>query len=1000
MAKAQDEYIIKFGIEGANELSKLQVKLAQANKKLSDFNKKVKEQNGVSGSAVQQNKKLRKTIDNLKKSIELQSSALNKNTKQSKLLSKAKGLLGSKLVSNISKFSKFAVAATVVIAAMRKLIRFISETVKSFAEFEKGIINVTTLLGERETDLFSGQLFKGAISLAQNYGFALKDVSKAMFDSVSAGISAGEAIEFLDEAATLAVAGATDLKSATLGLTTVINAYGLETREAADVAATLFNTQKFGVLTVEELSKSLGVVVPFAAASGVSLKELGAAMAVTTRTGLDAAKTVTALRAAISQMQKPAAESRDLFIKYGIPIGSAQLKAVGFTETMRRLNVAFKDSPAAIEKMFGNVRGLTAIFSIAGDNAEDYDRILERLEDTSESFGNIEKGKADLLDSTSKRLEKLSQSWETFKVTFGDTSFYRSVISGLTGIVNSLIDVFDGTDQANFDKILDPYRDLLDELSPIGDRYSRSRQKFNKEFESFFHELKDEIKSSSDIPKDYRRMLEVLSAANDEVDLSTIDRDDLDDYQKRLLEMGRLYGELLEREAQQDADAKKAEQDRLDELDKRKQKGIMTFNSFELHQRENLQKEIDKIQAKAIDSGEYANVTQLKVSEQTLATLRQTQQQFLMLGIDDEKKAAEIRMAIAKEILNQKKLNQAIEKQDNQAFDELEIESYTNLAREKRDLTLKEAQDRTMTNKELTRELLKTDIEYYEELLRQADNSEEGFRASGQTKQQLEEKLTNAKIQLLKNEEQEERAKRKRMVDLTKQGVDLLFEHRERMAEIEFQNFERRMEKRKAMIDQELQDGLINERQASSEKNRMEREAFEKRKQYELKLARINLSQELANIAVQAAGNPTNKFTFGAAGAAQYAVLAALAIARYQGNVSAIQAQEFAKGGLVMGNSHAMGGEKFAVGGRVVELEGGEAVINKRSTAMFGDTLSAMNQAGGGTSFRSPNLGGGSIIDYEALGNVIASNTNVVLPVESLNKTQNRVKMIERNAKF
>ena len=128
--------------------------------------------------------------------------------------------------------------------------------------------------------------------------------------------------------------------------------------------------------------------------------------------------------------------------------------------------------------------------------------------------------------------------------------------------------------------------------------------------------------------------------------------------------------------------------------------------------------------------------------------------------------------------------------------------------------------------------------------------------------------------------------------------------------------------------------------------------------------------------------------------------MAALAIARYQGNVSAIQAQEFAKGGLVMGNSHAMGGEKFAVGGRVVELEGGEAVINKRSTAMFGDTLSAMNQAGGGTSFRSPNLGGGSIIDYEALGNVIASNTNVVLPVESLNKTQNRVKMIERNAKF
>ena len=40
--------------------------------------------------------------------------------------------------------------------------------------------------------------------------------------------------------------------------------------------------------------------------------------------------------------------------------------------------------------------------------------------------------------------------------------------------------------------------------------------------------------------------------------------------------------------------------------------------------------------------------------------------------------------------------------------------------------------------------------------------------------------------------------------------------------------------------------------------------------------------------------------------------------------------EEFANGGMVHGNSHAQGGEKFAVGGRVVELEGGEAVINKK----------------------------------------------------------------------
>lgn len=53
---------------------------------------------------------------------------------------------------------------------------------------------------------------------------------------------------------------------------------------------------------------------------------------------------------------------------------------------------------------------------------------------------------------------------------------------------------------------------------------------------------------------------------------------------------------------------------------------------------------------------------------------------------------------------------------------------------------------------------------------------------------------------------------------------------------------------------------------------------------------------------------------------------------------------KFAKGAIVSGPSHAKGGVRY---GRF-ELEGGEAVINKRSVSMFRPQLSAINQAGGG----------------------------------------------------
>jgi hypothetical protein len=53
---------------------------------------------------------------------------------------------------------------------------------------------------------------------------------------------------------------------------------------------------------------------------------------------------------------------------------------------------------------------------------------------------------------------------------------------------------------------------------------------------------------------------------------------------------------------------------------------------------------------------------------------------------------------------------------------------------------------------------------------------------------------------------------------------------------------------------------------------------------------------------------------------------------------------------MIEGNSHAGGGVR-------INAEGGEAVMNKNSVAMFKPLLSAMNQMGGGTSFQRGAVG-------------------------------------------
>lgn len=118
--------------------------------------------------------------------------------------------------------------------------------------------------------------------------------------------------------------------------------------------------------------------------------------------------------------------------------------------------------------------------------------------------------------------------------------------------------------------------------------------------------------------------------------------------------------------------------------------------------------------------------------------------------------------------------------------------------------------------------------------------------------------------------------------------------------------------------------------------------------------------------------------------------------------------ETFANGGMVHGRSHAQGGEKFAVGGRVVELEGGEAVINKRSTAMFRSQLSAMNAAGGGVKFADGGMLNtpsfqqqqfNALNQNQMLGSLDQSRKVVVVEAD-ITETQQAVNVIQAQATF
>lgn len=147
-------------------------------------------------------------------------------------------------------------------------------------------------------------------------------------------------------------------------------------------------------------------------------------------------------------------------------------------------------------------------------------------------------------------------------------------------------------------------------------------------------------------------------------------------------------------------------------------------------------------------------------------------------------------------------------------------------------------------------------------------------------------------------------------------------------------------------------------------------------------------------------------------------VAAAATIASGLSSVAKIAGVQFADGGILNGPSHAMGGIKTPFG----EVEGGEAVINKRSTSMFRPLLSQINAAGGGRRFAQGGVFGsnnalvqsgvggisaltqqaGNVIDYDLLGQKVAeANMQIPRPVVSvadITEVSDQVVLVEEGA--
>lgn len=329
-------------------------------------------------------------------------------------------------------------------AAFAGLSAVVGTTTKKFADFDNELRGVKTLLndssfGAKGLEKGFEELRSDVLKLGAESAVSLSDLNKALFDTISAGVDAAEAIDVLSAASKLAVAGLTDVATATDGVTSALGAYGLAAEEADSVAAKFFAAQVEGKTTIEQLSSSIGLTAATAASAGISLDELLASVSAVTTAGIRTNSAFTGLKAAIANIAKPTAEAQKEAKRLNVEFSASALRAKGLEKFLGDLTDANGFTRDSITRLFGSVEAQNIIFSLAGNQAE-------KFSDTVKKLGNEQNNASQFTDafetqnaSLTNQFKILSSSIDAFLVKLG-AEFAPTVAKGIK-LATEFIDV-------------------------------------------------------------------------------------------------------------------------------------------------------------------------------------------------------------------------------------------------------------------------------------------------------------------------------------------------------------------------------------------------------------------------------------------------------------------------------------------------------------------------------------------------------------------------------
>jgi TP901 family phage tail tape measure protein len=266
----------------------------------------------------------------------------------------------------------------------------LNENTQELIEFERELMNANSVFRVTNSQLFD--VGDQVVQFGQEFGLEMQNGATGLYQLASAGLSAADAMEVLNDTLKLSMAVQGDHNTISKLVTQTLFGFEMEMNQASIVADKFAYAIQKSLIEYQDLASAVKFALPFFTTTGQSIDQLLGALQILTNRALEAGIAGRGLRQGVAELAESIGDNTARFREFGVEVTDAQGNMLQLTEIAANFHAVLDEGVINDTELLTsliqdlNVRGATAFVHLVQAS----DEFTEAVKATAGAGGELD----------------------------------------------------------------------------------------------------------------------------------------------------------------------------------------------------------------------------------------------------------------------------------------------------------------------------------------------------------------------------------------------------------------------------------------------------------------------------------------------------------------------------------------------------------------------------------------------------------------------------------